>query len=157
MRTHKQGMTLIEILITVSIIGVLAAFIIPAVAKANEHGDNARVASKMRIAINAFELCKGENGSYPPDVNRAVVPPAMSDYFADLGIDWWSDYNELGTKWDWDEGNNFAYAVSFVTDPGVSLPEDQMKDFDALLDDGVLTTGHLRMVTAGRYQYILEE
>lgn len=155
MRAYKQGMTLVEIVITMSIIGLLAAFIIPAITKAIERRENGLCASKLRIAINAFELCRGETGSYPNDVSRAVVPPEMVDYFDALGIDWWTVKNELGAKWDWDKNNNFAYSVSFV-DPSSSVSEKQLVEFDALVDDGDLATGNLRRI-GSRYHYILEE
>ena len=155
MRVYRQGMTLIEIVITASIIGLLAAFILPAVVKSMERRENGLCASKMRIAVNAFELYFSEEGEYPPDVNRSIVPSEMVDYFVTLGIDWWTELNELGAAWDWDKDNNFAYSVSFV-DPDSSVSEKQLVEFDALMDDGDLTTGNLRRV-GSRYHYILEE
>lgn len=152
-KMKQQGMTLIEIVITVSVIGLLAAFILPAVSKAMERRDGARAASKMRIAVNAFELCKAETGSYPLDRNRAQIPPEMTDYFADLGIDWWTVENELGGKWDWDKDNNFPYSISIV-DPTSS--QKALQDLDAMLDDGDLETGTFRKIGT-RYHYILEE
>jgi prepilin-type N-terminal cleavage/methylation domain-containing protein len=162
----NQGMTLVEIMIAMSIIGLVLVVLVPTINKAVERRQNAITASHMRIAVNAFELCKGETGNYPEDVSRGVVPPEMTDYFETLGIlkkdadgnvveNWWSDENELGARWDWDKNNNFAYSVSFV-DPRSSVSEKQLVEFDALVDDGNLETGNLRRVGT-RYHYILEE
>jgi len=146
-------MTLVEILITVSIIGLLAAFMIPAVNKALERRDGARAASRMRIAVNAFELCNAEDGSYPPDKNPAQIPPEMIDYFANLGIDWWESNTPVGGRWDWDQGYHFAYSVS-ISAPTASAKA--LQDLDAMLDDGDLETGTFRKVDS-QYHYILEE
>lgn len=149
-------MTLVEILIAVSILGLLTALVLPAINKSIQRRDNALCASKLRIAINAFELCRSETGTYPEDVNRSVIPPEMSDYFTSLGMDWWTEKNELGASWDWDKNNNFAYSISFV-DPSAGISEKQLLEFDALMkDDGNLTTGRFRKVGT-RYHYILEE
>ncbi len=150
---HKQAMTLVEVLITVSLIAMLSAFLIPAVSQSLQQRENGLTASRLRIAVNAFELCLAETGAYPEDVSRAVVPPEMTDYFRDLEIDWWPEVNALGAKWDWDKNNNFAYSVSMV-DPAAS--KKQLRKFDALVDDGDLTAGTFRKVGT-RYHYILEE
>ena len=143
-----------EVVMAVSIVVLLAAFLVPAVNAALQRRQNTLCASHWRIAINAFELCKSEMGEYPLDVSRKQIPPEMTDYFNDLGItDWWADTTEVGGNWDWDKNNNFSYSVS-IADPTASLK--QMARLDALLDDGVLTTGNLRKI-ASRYHYILEE
>ncbi|QHI70835.1 type II secretion system protein [Tichowtungia aerotolerans] len=149
----KRAMTLIEIMMVVSIIGLLGVFLIPAVKKAVERRKNGLCASKMRIAVNAFELCRSETGSYPEDVNRAVIPAEMTEYFSDLGITWWQSTTEVGGKWDWDKKNNFLYSISIV-DPTAS--QAQLEDLDAMLDDGNLLTGDFRKVST-RYHYILVE
>jgi prepilin-type N-terminal cleavage/methylation domain-containing protein len=150
---HKQAMTLVEVLIVVSLIAMLSAFLIPAVSHSLQQRENGLTASRLRIAVNAFELCLSETGSYPGDQSRAVVPPEMTTYFSDLEIDWWPEVNALGARWDWDKDNNFAYSVSIV-DPVVS--QNQLEDFDALIDDGDLAAGTFRKVGT-RYHYILEE
>lgn len=163
MKTKQQGMTLVEVAITVSIIGLLAAFVVPAVNKLLERRNAAQAASKLRIAVNAFELCKAETGSYPLDKTPAQVPPEMTDYFADLGIydaassddkrKWWVSTTPVGGRWDWDEGYHFAYSVS-ISAPTAS--SQALKDLDAMLDDGDLETGRFRRVSS-QYHYILEE
>jgi prepilin-type N-terminal cleavage/methylation domain-containing protein len=52
---NRSGMTLVEILIAVSIIGLLAAFIIPAYNLAIRHRENALVASRLRQAATALD------------------------------------------------------------------------------------------------------
>lgn len=147
-------MTLVEVVIVASIIGLLAVALVPAVLNAVERRQNAVCASHMRIAINAFELYRSENGSYPADRTPTQIPPEMTDYFDDFGITgWWTDYNELGGRWDWDNGYHYAYSVSIAA-PTAS--EKQLEELDAMLDDGDLATGNFRAY-GSQYHYILEE
>ena len=147
-------MTLVEIVMVVSIMGLLATFLVPAVAQAMKDRENARAASKLRQAVMAFGLCKSETGSYPPDRTPGVIPPEMVDYFADMGItEWWSKKTEIGGNWDWDNGYHFAYSVSIARP---ARPVKQLQRFDALVDDGNLATGKFRAVGV-QYHYIIEE
>ncbi len=149
----RYGMTLIEVVMVASLIGLLAAFIIPAVKLALRSRENAQVASKLRQAVAAFELYRSENGMYPADKNPGVVPPEMVSYFSDMKItNWWSSTTELGGNWDWDNGYNFKYSVS-ISNP---TKADQMTEFDQLIDDGNLSSGIFRRVGT-QYHYILEK
>jgi prepilin-type N-terminal cleavage/methylation domain-containing protein len=150
---HRNGFTLIEIVLVVAIIGLLTALIVPAVQQAICSRENAQAASKLRRALVAFELYRSEMGSYPADKNPGQIPPEMIPYFADLKIDsWWSSGTELGGGWDWDNGYNFKYSVS-ISAPTRS--SGQMIEFDRLIDDGVLTSGNFRSV-GSQYHYIIE-
>ncbi|HNX52789.1 MAG TPA: type II secretion system protein [Pontiellaceae bacterium] len=151
---HKYGFTLIEIVLAVTIIGLLAAFIVPAAKLALRSRENAQAASKLRQAVAVFELYRSENGSYPADKNPGEIPPEMTDYFADMKItNWWSSATELGGNWDWDNGYHFKYSVS-ISAPTKSTV--QLTEFDRLIDDGNLATGKFRQ-SGTQYHYILEQ
>ena len=152
---NRGGMTLVEILITVSIIGLLAAFIIPAYIVAAQHRENALVASHLRTALTAFALYRSETGAYPPNSSRGKIPPAMAGYFAELQItQWWTNATELGGKWDWDNdsGNKFKYRVTIAD----ATKTGQMAALDKLVDDGNLATGKFRLQDS-EYCYSLDE
>jgi len=154
----RRGMTLVEVLMVVVIIGLLAALIIPAFNLALRSRQNAECASKLRTAVTAFEMYRSEFGSYPADRTPGVVPPEMTDFFAALNIDdWWSQSTELGGSWDWDNGYNFKYSVS-ISAPTKSAA--QMQEFDKLIekpnDGGDLSTGNFRKVGT-QYHYIIEK
>jgi len=150
----RHGMTLVEVLMVVVIIGLLAAFIIPAANLAIRSRENAHAASKLRQAVTAFTMYFSEMASYPADKNPGQIPPEMTAYFAELNIDdWWSDATELGGEWDWDNGYHFKYSVS------ISAPTratSQMTDFDKLVDDGNLSSGKFRQ-SGTQYHYIIEQ
>jgi len=154
---YKRGMTLIELVLTAAIIGLLAALIVPAVNFATRSRENAQAARKLQTAVEAFELCAAETGVYPPDqsVPSETTVPLMEDYyFPYFKIDWWGDATELGGRWDWDVGyHGFNFSVS-ICSPDSS--QDQMEDFDQLIDDGNLGTGRFRKVD-NQYHYIIED
>lgn len=149
----KGGMTLVEILMTVGIIALLSAVLIPVGISALRHRQNAQAASKLRTAILAFTTYHSEMGSYPVDQARGVIPPEMAGYFAEFKIDtWWTSPTELGGNWDWNKDNFFKYSISIAA-PGKTT--DQLTDFDKLVDDGDLSTGKFRKNDV-HYHYILE-
>lgn len=154
MLVRRQGMTLVEIVITMSIVVLLATFLVPAVRHSLRQRENLNVATHLRSALSAFELYATEKGSYPPDRNPSQVPPEMAAYyFPYFGIDWWADEAPLGGSWDWDNGYHYAYSVS-INSPDRS--EKQLRDFDALIDDGDLDSGNFRK-RANQYHFILVE
>lgn len=154
MLVRKQGMTLVEIVITMSIIGLLATFLLPAIRHALRQRENLNAVNQLRSALSAFELYATEKGNYPPDKNPSQTPPEMQDYyFPYFGIDWWADETPLGGTWDWDNGYHYAYSVS-IHAPDRS--EKQLRDFDAMIDDGDLDTGNFRK-QGSQYHFILVE
>ena len=154
MGKHCQGMTLVEVLVVSSIIGLLAVCLIPAVNHSMQQRQNLEAATCLRSALSAFELFASEQGGYPPDRTPAVVPPEMAGYyFPYSGIDWWEDETPLGGSWDWDNGYNYAYSVS-IHAPSRSVKQLEM--FDAMIDDGDLSTGQFRRHGV-HYHYILVE
>lgn len=154
LRDDRTGMTLIEILMVVSIIGLLAVCLIPALRHSMRQRANLEAATCLRTALSAFEMIASEQGAYPPDKTPGVIPPEMSAYyFPYFGIDWWTDKTPLGGFWDWDNGYHYPFSVS-IHDPERAVEE--MAVFDALIDDGDLETGLFRRHGI-HYHYILEE
>jgi len=152
-RNRKNGMTMVEVLMVVGIIGVLAVILIPATKKAFEYKENSEVAHKLRTAIQAFELYRSEEGAYPEDRNPGIIPPEMVEFFDYFDIDWWSETTEIGGKFDWDKGYHFPYSVS-ISAPTKS--QSQLEDLDKMIDDGNLSSGNFRAI-GSQYHYILEE
>jgi prepilin-type N-terminal cleavage/methylation domain-containing protein len=137
---NRGGMTLVEILITVSIIGLLAAFIIPAYNLALRSRQNAMVASKLRQAASAFSMYRMEVGVFPAAAGYRLIPPAMTDYFNELKItSWWTNTAEVGGGWMWAGGGTNTYITLLPT-----ASNEQLRDLDKLVDDGNLATGKFR-------------
>jgi prepilin-type N-terminal cleavage/methylation domain-containing protein len=152
-RTTNSGMTLVEILIVVTIIALLSAFIIPAVTAAINSRKNAEAASNLRTLVAVFELFASENGNYPSDVNRGVAPPEMTSYFNSMNITWFAEDTALGGKWDWGNGQMGFSATMSIAGPTVS--QSQMEEFDRRVDDGNLSAGIFRQ-DGDHYFYIIK-
>jgi type IV pilus assembly protein PilA len=138
----------------VTIIGLLAALMVPAFNMAARSRQNAQAASRLRTLVAAFELYASEHGDYPIDVNRAIVPPGMAPYFDSMGITWFSADTALGGNWDWGKNQLGALATIAIAAPTVSRA--QMEEFDRLIDDGNLSTGRFRL-TGVHHFFIIRE
>jgi type II secretory pathway pseudopilin PulG len=122
-------MTLVEILIAVSIIGLLAAFIVPAYNLAIRHRENALTASRLRQAATAFGMYRMEVGRVPATLQDGTVPPEMADYFASLGLtSWWTQPTPVGGVWGW---NSAGLAVMIM---GPTKPASQMQEIIKLFE-----------------------
>ena len=153
---EKEGMTLVEMMIAISIIGLLSVILVPAVQYAVRSRQNSECASHLRQAIAAFELYHSEHGAYPPDqvVPGDLTVSGMEPYFEDLDMTgWWGETTELGGRWDWDIGYHSISASISIWKPTAS--SKQLQEFDQLVDDGNLSTGHFRKIDT-QYHYILE-
>src|SRR6202011_4854018 len=129
--------TLVEIMIVVSIIALLVVMALPSFLRARRQAQNAKFINALRVATCAFEMYNIEHSAFPPDVNRAVVPPGMALYFGPT-LDW-TKPTPIGGNWDWDY-NVFGFTAGVsVVNPSADVA--QMTEIDAKIDDGDLSTG----------------
>ncbi len=148
---------MMEMLIVLMIISLLVSIAIPAYSKYRDGRTGNIMASQIRLACQAYELYKMEQGEWPPNAYPGDVPTEMLPYyeamnFSKAGINWAED-TVVGGTWDWDgncQGLTAAVAVPYCT------ARSSMEHVDRILDDGDLNTGRFRYYRS-QYTYILEE
>ena len=93
-----SGFTLIELLIVISIIAILAGFIIPALNDAREAARLTRATAELESISKSLQMYRTIYGIYPEDTSRNI-PPGLEKYLAP-GI--WPDAAWPGSVFDWD-------------------------------------------------------
>jgi prepilin-type N-terminal cleavage/methylation domain-containing protein len=150
-KLRNAAFTLVELMIVVSIIGLLLAIAIPKYNNYKLNAKVARTAAEMRGLSAAFVAFKAGTGVYPID-SHLVLPPGMED-FINPAI--WANETPLGGHYNWEGPDFYPYAGLAILNP--TAPPRAITTLDQMLDDGDLNTGRFRWGTGGRPTLIIEE
>ena len=77
-RNSKQGFTLVEMLVTATIIGLLAAMGLVSYVSANRNARNAKRRSDLEQVRAALELYRTENSDYPSGSNWTTTMSTLN-------------------------------------------------------------------------------
>ncbi len=153
----SRGFTLVEIMIVVTIIGILATLSLPAFKAAGLKAKAFTLINDARVFSEGFIRYAQENGEFPGQQrNRERFPSDMEGYISEEA---WRRTTPLGGRYSWDNvrrarrsGHNGALMVI-----GSRLPMSDLRAIDAMIDDGNTTTGTVQVRNGGsRVYYILE-
>lgn len=150
----RKGLTLIELMIVISIIGILAAIVIPKVSNAREQATATSAATSLKEYARSCMRYKLDHDEWPPTApgghgfNDALDPYISK---ADRLID-----TPAGGYWayhDWGSGSRSLISGQRYT-VGVLIARADDSSFqaiDELIDDGDLSAGSVQQYNAYGY------
>lgn len=143
------GFTLVEILVVVVIISLLAMLAIPSLQLVQRRARSSAVINDFRVFATAFETYAHEHGSFPAEVDAAVVPAGME---TSLKVDAWQRVTPIGGHYNWEADQmhfgvryKAAIAITGTADAPLTLDVNQLLDIDKAIDDGDLYNGNFRL------------
>lgn len=113
-RNFQAGFSLIELLVVISIIGILAGILVLSFDTARKNSRDAARKSDLQALQLAIELYKAQNGSYPKE--GCSAPTTL-----------WVGPGPLSG---WGQGNCDDYIEGLVPDYIASLPKDPNHELD---------------------------
>ncbi|NDV63264.1 prepilin-type N-terminal cleavage/methylation domain-containing protein [Puniceicoccales bacterium CK1056] len=146
----KSGFTLVETMITVTIIGLLTSVSVPAVMSAKDRALAVSLANDFRTYAAAFEIYALEEGSWPADGLPGSIPAGMEDQLPKF-----AETTYQNGKWDWE--HNAVGVTAGVSLRLSSIDEKVLTRIDEMLDDGNLTAGKFRKTNGNGVTLVLEE
>ncbi|GIW74015.1 MAG: hypothetical protein KatS3mg103_0537 [Phycisphaerales bacterium] len=152
----QRGFTLVEVLIVVVILGVLAVIAVPQAANASRTAAHTAFARNTRTLVDAAVMHRTRTGTWIGDGSSGQIPDGLEAF---IDPQQWENGTPIGGLWDSetrpDDDLTLGIGVHFMGAGG--RPDDrEMRDVDALLDDGDLATGTFRQFDSDRFYYIVE-
>ncbi|HBR94560.1 MAG TPA: hypothetical protein DEA90_10390 [Opitutae bacterium] len=154
----KQGFTLVELAISVSIVGILAAISIPAFQRSRDNTRIGALEHDLRLYEQEFDTFELDNGHYPNSVSAVgVYPEGMAERMSSA----WKMPSPIGGTYRWvyttesDPANRSAYInIVHSGQYPIAIDPGRLKDIDAHIDDGDPSSGSLQISGENLRYYI---
>lgn len=149
-RSNLSGFTLVEIMIVVSIVGLLASLAVPSFEHIKRNTENTHFMNSIRVFSGAMENFMLETGMLPGDGGSGNLHANMQDYIRinDFKVD-----PPIGGMWDIELNKSGVISAVGVHRPTASVT--QLAQIDQLMDDGDIADGNLRFTAGDRFYWVL--
>ena len=159
MRLHRNGFTLIELIVVFAMIGILAAIVVTSFADAHTEATIAATGEDILAISKALEHHNTNYGYWPAETTVGSLPPEIKAQFK--GEDPFAKACPIGSVYDYDHqvAGDGRRIISISIKSSLNMPAPTIVDaleLDAYLDDGVLNSGRFRSVLHG-YSYRVSE
>lgn len=145
-----SGFTLLEIIVIVTVIGLLCAIAIPAYGKLQQRSINTLLSNELRVASGALEYYVFDKGSWPPDGDGSW-PAELTGYLPPP--DRWHKPTPIGGTWAW--ALNTDDTVASLRINNYTVTAAQITAIDRMIDDGDPLAGKV-MIAGHSLVYVLE-
>jgi general secretion pathway protein G len=101
-RKSRQGFTLVEMLLVITIIGILAALVVPKMMGRSEQARDAAARAdiaSIKTALDAYEV---DNGYYPRNIGELLQQPGNA-------VHWHGPYLEKVPQDPWGQNYNYIF------------------------------------------------
>ncbi|HQU08984.1 MAG TPA: type II secretion system protein [Opitutales bacterium] len=149
---NKKAFTLLEIMITVIIVGILIFLAIHSAKKIIRHKRDARFIADLKMLHSSAAAYILASGTVPPDTAPGEEPPALAPYLPSSFN--WNAPTPIGGHWNWDAHINGVEAAVGVTAPNRSKAE--MQAIEQTIDASTPDKDSFKE-TPGGYMWIIEE
>jgi prepilin-type N-terminal cleavage/methylation domain-containing protein len=152
----REGFTLLEMAIVVSLIGMIAAMSLPSMMKARKDSRLQVMVNDFRVIQDAMNMYAMDNGGFPTAYGS--VPQPLANYLKNAR---WTKPTALGGRWQYFSVWHTYLLV--IDDWNINRGQnplaksDDWLEVDRKIDDGDLTTGTFRLVSGMQVQYIIDE
>lgn len=137
-RGATKGFSLIELMVVVTIIGILALLGVPGLTKATQRTAAIATANDVRVFTDAVKVYSVSTGQYPVTMTYTSIPAEIEGYIPTAWTD--GDYS-------WFYINSSYYTYLYVYN--LRFTAEQAIELDKIMDDGNIGTGEMRVAFNG--------